>query len=242
MTFTATLRPDLPLRRRTRQDRRVRILRVGDHAVLLELADGDEVDAWRAELLRRRGAGDLRVVEIVPGARTILLDGVDDVAATAALVGGWGPPPAAGPATGDLVEIPVEYDGEDLAAIATAWGTDPAGVIERLAATELRVAFCGFAPGWGYLTGLPEHLAVPRLETPRQRVPAGSVALADGYVGIYPTASPGGWRLVGHTDVTLFDVTADPPALLTPGRRVRLVTVGGPAAPTDVPEHAEATR
>ena len=72
----------------------MRILRVGDHAVLLELADGDEVDAWRAELLRRRTAGELQTIEIVPGARTILLDGVADVAATATLVGRRGPPPA----------------------------------------------------------------------------------------------------------------------------------------------------
>ena len=132
-------------------------------------------------------------------------------------------PPAAGPASGDLIDIPVTYDGEDLADVAAAWDTDEAGVIERLSGTELRVAFCGFSPGWGYLTGLPPQLAMPRLDTPRQRVPAGSVALGGEYVGIYPTASPGGWRLVGHTDVTLFDVTADPPALLTPGKRVRLV-------------------
>jgi KipI family sensor histidine kinase inhibitor len=201
----------------------VRILRVGDHAVLLELADGDEVDAWRAELLRRRGTGDLAVVEIVPGARTILLDGVRDVTATATLVGGWGPPPAAGHATTNEIKIPVVYDGEDLADVAAAWGTDEHGVITRLGDTELRVAFCGFSPGWAYLSGLPAALAMPRLDTPRPRVPAGSVALGGEYVGIYPTASPGGWRLVGRTDVTLFDVTADPPALLTPGMRVRLV-------------------
>ncbi|GAA1797980.1 allophanate hydrolase subunit 1 [Luedemannella flava] len=217
----------------------MRILRVGVHAVLLELADGDEVDAWRAELLRRRAVGELRAIEIVPGARTILLDGVTDVATTATLVGGWGPPPAAGPATGDLIRIPVEYDGEDLADVAAAWGTDEAGVIERLSATELRVAFCGFSPGWGYLTGLPPELAMPRLDTPRQRVPAGSVALGGEYVGIYPTASPGGWRLIGRTDVTLFDVTADPPALLTPGKRVRLVAV---AATRDEPVPLEAAR
>jgi KipI family sensor histidine kinase inhibitor len=201
----------------------VRILRVGDHAVLLELADGDEVDAWRAELLRRRDTGDLATVEIVPGARTILLDGVENVAATATLVGGWGPPPAAGHAATNEIKIPVVYDGEDLADVAAAWGTDEHGVITRLGDTELRVAFCGFSPGWAYLSGLPAGLAMPRLDTPRPRVPAGSVALGGEYVGIYPTASPGGWRLVGRTDVTLFDVTADPPALLTPGMRVRLV-------------------
>jgi KipI family sensor histidine kinase inhibitor len=85
------------------------------------------------------------------------------------------------------------------------------------------VAFCGFSPGWAYLKGLPEELAIPRLETPRARVPAGSVALADTYAGIYPTASPGGWRIVGRTGVQLFDAERDPPALLSPGTRVRFV-------------------
>jgi KipI family sensor histidine kinase inhibitor len=86
------------------------------------------------------------------------------------------------------------------------------------------VAFCGFAPGFAYLRGLPAAWAVPRLAVPRARVPAGSVALAGGYAGIYPSASPGGWRLVGRTAVTLFDVRREPPALLSPGTRVRLVT------------------
>jgi KipI family sensor histidine kinase inhibitor len=89
--------------------------------------------------------------------------------------------------------------------------------------TELHVAFCGFAPGFAYLAGLPDELAVPRLDTPRTKVEAGSVGLADRYAGIYPTPSPGGWRLVGHTDVTLFDHTRTPPALLSPGTRVRFV-------------------
>ncbi len=115
------------------------------------------------------------------------------------------------------------FDGEDLARVADHWRTDGPGVARRLRVTEFQVAFCGFAPGFGYLTGLPAELAVPRLPTPRPRVPAGSVALAGPYAGIYPTASPGGWLLVGRTEVTLFDVTADPPALLSPGTRVRLV-------------------
>jgi KipI family sensor histidine kinase inhibitor len=90
------------------------------------------------------------------------------------------------------------------------------------------VAFCGFTPGWAYLSGLPEELTVPRLPTPRTKVPAGSLGLADRYAGIYPTASPGGWRLVGRTDVTLFDPERTPPALLVPGTRVRLFADGTP--------------
>jgi KipI family sensor histidine kinase inhibitor len=106
---------------------------------------------------------------------------------------------------------------------ARRWGVSRTEAVQRLSTAELRVAFCGFAPGFAYLTGLPAEWAVPRLPTPRPRVPAGSVALAGPYAGIYPTASPGGWRLVGRTEATLFDVHRDPPARLVPGTRVRLV-------------------
>jgi KipI family sensor histidine kinase inhibitor len=119
------------------------------------------------------------------------------------------------------VELPTRYDGEDLELVARYWGVGPDEVIERHTATEFTVAFCGFAPGFGYLTGLPAELAVPRLATPRARVPAGSVALAGRYTGVYPSASPGGWLLIGQTELTLFDVDADPPALLAPGTSVR---------------------
>ena len=97
----------------------------------------------------------------------------------------------------------------------------------RTAATELTVAFVGFAPGFAYCTGLPPELAVPRLDRPRARVPAGAVGLAGEYTGVYPTASPGGWRLVGRTDARLWDTDRDEPALLTPGTRVRFVEVSG---------------
>lgn len=196
--------------------------RVGVHAVLLECAGPGEVEAWRGELWRRRDGGELTADEIVPGARTVLLDGVPDVAALAARIAGWPPPPAAGTAEGEQVDVPVRFDGADLPFVASLWGVTVREVVDRLCATPLRVAFCGFAPGFAYLSGLPEELAVPRLETPRSRVPAGSVGLAGPYTGIYPTASPGGWRLVGRTDMVLFDVDRDPPATLTPGTRVRL--------------------
>ena len=91
---------------------------------------------------------------------------------------------------------------------------------------ELTVAFGGFAPGFGYLTGLPTELHVPRRATPRTRVPAGAVGLAGPFAGAYPRASPGGWQLVGRTDAVLFDVDRDPPALLVPGTRVRFRQVG----------------
>jgi KipI family sensor histidine kinase inhibitor len=87
------------------------------------------------------------------------------------------------------------------------------------------VSFCGFAPGFAYCAGLPDRLAVPRLGTPRTRVPAGSVAVAGTWTGVYPTVSPGGWRLLGTTDAELWQVDRDPPALLPPGTRVRFVEV-----------------
>ncbi|HYN94989.1 MAG TPA: carboxyltransferase domain-containing protein [Pilimelia sp.] len=195
---------------------------VGARALLVECADAAQVEAWRAELGRRRQAGELAAVDIVPGARTVLLDGLPDPVAAARAIAGWPPPPPAGAADGPLVEIPTVYDGADLPAVAAHWGLRPVVAAARLAAAELRVAFCGFAPGFAYLTGLPGP-DIPRLATPRPRVPAGSVALAGPYAGIYPTASPGGWRLVGRTTVTLFEPDREPPALLAPGTRVRLV-------------------
>src|SRR6266511_4154591 len=142
--------------------------------------------------------------------------------AVAAQIPGWAPRSGSGAVAARLVEIPVEYGGPDLPTVAAHWGVTESDVVRRLRSTELRVAFCGFAPGFAYLTGLPPECAVPRLATPRPRVPAGSVGLAARYAAIYPGASPGGWLLVGRTEVRLFDVDADPPALLTPGTRVRL--------------------
>ncbi|MEU3452691.1 allophanate hydrolase subunit 1 [Micromonospora sp. NPDC006766] len=203
----------------------MRIRPVGAHALLLDCDHPEQVRAWRAELWRRREAGQLTAAEIIPAAATVLLDGVPDPAATAARIAGWAPQigVTASTAAEVEVEVPTGYDGEDLPVVAAHWGVDVPTVVERLRNTEFRVAFCGFAPGFAYLTGLPAQLAVPRLATPRTRVPAGSVALAGPYAGIYPTASPGGWLLVGRTDLVLFDVHADPPARLTPGTRVRLV-------------------
>jgi KipI family sensor histidine kinase inhibitor len=201
----------------------VRIRRVGTAALLLECGDADEVEAWRAELWRRRASGELTAVDIVPAAATVLVDGLADPAAAEATISRWTPPPVAAAGPAPLVEIPTVYDGEDLRAVAAHWGVDVDRAIDRLRSAHLRVAFCGFAPGFAYLAGLPAEWAVPRLASPRPRVPAGSIGLAGPYAGVYPRASPGGWRLVGHTDLTLFDLRRDPPALLPPGTRVRLV-------------------
>ena len=199
----------------------MRVRPVGVAALLLECRDDDEVESWRAELWRRRSGGEIDAVDIVPGARTVLLNGVDQRIAD--LLGTWTPEPAAADPDRPLVEIATEFAGEDLSDVADLWEISLSQAIDRLTGIEFTVAFCGFAPGFAYLRGMKTAWSVPRLATPRPRVPAGSVALAGEYAGIYPAASPGGWRLVGRTTETLFDVRRQPPALLTPGTRVRLV-------------------
>ncbi|MBT2504895.1 allophanate hydrolase subunit 1 [Streptomyces sp. ISL-98] len=203
----------------------MRALPVGDRALLLELGSGEEAEALHAELLRRRAAGALPAVrEIVPAARTVLLDGLDDPGAFAERLAGWEIPPLT-PGVRDAIEIPVRYDGPDLAEVAELWGV-PRDEVGRIhSAAEFRVAFCGFAPGFGYLTGLAERYAVPRRATPRTAVPAGAVALAGPYTGVYPRSSPGGWQLIGSTDAVLWDPQRVPAALLAPGARVRFVPV-----------------
>ncbi|MBX9426485.1 MULTISPECIES: allophanate hydrolase subunit 1 [Streptomyces] len=204
-----------------------RVLRVGERALLVELADGEEAEAFHAELLRRRAAGSLPAVrEIVPAARTVLLDGVTDPDRLAAELTGWevAPLPAR---VGTAVEIPVRYDGPDLAEVAARWGVSVEAAVRIHTAAEFRVAFCGFAPGFGYLTGLGERYEVPRRATPRTAVPAGSVALAGPYTGVYPRSSPGGWQLIGTTDAVLWDTRREPAALLAPGTRVRFTAEEG---------------
>ncbi|MFF5188944.1 allophanate hydrolase subunit 1 [Streptomyces sp. NPDC000345] len=200
----------------------MRVLPVGDDALLVEVASGAEAEALHAELVRRRAVGLLTAREIVPAARTVLLDGVDDPVRLTSELTATEIPPAA-PRTREVVELPVRYDGPDLADVAAHWGV-PAREVARIHAdTEFRVAFCGFAPGFGYLTGLPSRYDVPRRATPRTAVPAGSVALAGPYTGVYPRSSPGGWQLIGSTDMVLWDHARVPAALLSPGTRVRFV-------------------
>ncbi|MFC6153222.1 5-oxoprolinase subunit B family protein [Nocardioides yefusunii] len=193
---------------------------VGEHAVLVEVADtatAHAVVAW----VRESG---MACVDVVPAARTVLLDGVADTAAAMIRLRSLQPhdlPPA--PAgEHDVVVLPVHYDGADLALVARTWGVDVDEVVTRHTSLTFVSDFCGFSPGFAYLSGMPSEWRVPRLSSPRTRVPAGSVALADTWCGVYPTPSPGGWLLLGHTDVEIFDVTrTDAPALLAPGTRVR---------------------
>ncbi|MBC7271405.1 MAG: allophanate hydrolase subunit 1 [Streptomyces sp.] len=209
----------------------MRALPVGEDALLVEVSSGDEAQALHAELLRRRSAGALSAREIVPAARTVLLDGVDDPARLAAELTTSAVPPTP-PRAGRVIELPVRYDGPDLLDVAAHWGVTEAEVTRVHAATEFRVAFCGFAPGFGYLTGLPPRYDVPRRASPRTAVPPGSVALAGPYTGVYPRSSPGGWQLIGTTDAVLWDHARVPAALLSPGARVRFVPVAARGAVT----------
>jgi KipI family sensor histidine kinase inhibitor len=196
----------------------LRLRPCGPRAVLAEVADSAAARSLAAYARAARVSAD----EVVPGARTVLFDGVPDAAVLAGLLAGWTPDVVA--ERGALVEVPVTYDGPDLEDVASRWGTDVAGVVDRHTETEFVSAFCGFAPGFAYLAGLGEEYAVPRLDSPRTKVPAGSVGLAGSWCGVYPSASPGGWRLLGRTDLRLWDPDRSEPALLAPGTRVRFVS------------------
>ncbi|MCS6992236.1 MAG: 5-oxoprolinase subunit PxpB [Anaerolineales bacterium] len=121
------------------------------------------------------------------------------------------------------IEVPVVYNGPDLDFVAETCHLAPDEVIRLHCGTRYTVYMMGFTPGFPYLGILPEALRVPRLPTPRARVPAGSVAIAGAQTGIYPVESPGGWRLIGHTPLTLFDPNRTPPFLFAPGDEVRFL-------------------
>lgn len=197
----------------------------GPRALLVEFASHREVRNYYAEARRRRGNGDLPPsIELVPTARTLLLDEVDDCPALARELRAWDPGDAA---AGEVreVEIPTVYDGPDLASVAELWGMTAGEAVDTHIAFAHEVAFLGFAPGFAYVSGIPDDLSVPRMPRPRTRVPAGSVSVADQFTGIYPRDSPGGWRIIGHTRVVMWDTDRDPAAYLMPGDRVRFVAV-----------------
>lgn len=197
----------------------MRVIAVGGRACLVEV--GDAVAA--ASLAAWARADGLPADDIVPAATTVLFDGIDPAVVEAALPR-WAD--AGADLSGPVVRLPVTYDGPDLEVVAGHWGCAVEEVVERHTSVEFLAVFCGFSPGFSYLSGLPSERAVPRLATPRRRVAPGSVALADTWCGIYPTASPGGWLVIGTTDAVLWDTGRDHPALLAPGTRVRFEAVG----------------
>ena len=201
----------------------MRIRPAGDAAVLVEVADLDAAGRLYAALRANPPPGTL---DLVPATRTVLVTldrACTDPDAVGAAIRALAPAAGSATAPGDLVEIPTRYDGPDLAGVATLTGLTEDDVVRRHGGTEWTVAFCGFAPGFAYLTGGDPALRVPRRETPRTAVPAGAVGLADGFTGAYPRRMPGGWQLIGRTDAVLWDLDRDPPALLPPGTRVRFV-------------------
>ncbi|WP_432924814.1 5-oxoprolinase subunit B family protein [Microbispora sp. CA-135349] len=196
-----------------------RVRRCGERAVLVELDRLEEVVALYDALAAEPPPG---VVDVVPAARTVLvrfeppasLAAVESAVLAVRPAGGHG-------ATSEEVMIPVVYDGDDLADVAGLTGLTVREVVAAHTGTPWTVAFCGFAPGFGYLIGGDPRLAVPRRPEARVRVPAGAVALAGEFSGVYPRESPGGWQLIGRTETVVWDIAADPPALLRPGVRVR---------------------
>jgi 5-oxoprolinase (ATP-hydrolysing) subunit B len=221
----------------------MKVRRFGDQALLVEVDGIDTVLGLYTALTDSLPEG---VTELVPAARTLLVRFDPrriDPGALAALLADTDPFPAAPfsanapfPAMasipahagkGDHVTIPVVYDGADLRDIGRRTGLGVDGVIATHTATDYVVAFGGFTPGFGYLTGLDPRLHVPRHDAPRTHVPSGAVAIAGEFAGIYPRSSPGGWQLLGRTELLLWDPDRRPPALLTPGTRVRFEAVAG---------------
>jgi KipI family sensor histidine kinase inhibitor len=199
----------------------VKLRVAGERGLLVEVDDLETVHRLHAALRELDPPG---VVELVPAYRTVLIvadpgqaEVLDELAARLPSL----ELPPAETVAGETVEIPVSYHGEDLPEVADLTGLDAEEVVRRHTAPEYTVAFLGFSPGFPYLVGLDPALEVPRRDTPRTSIPAGSVGLAGNQTGIYPTTSPGGWQLIGRTSVTLFDPARDPPALLAPGSHVR---------------------
>jgi KipI family sensor histidine kinase inhibitor len=194
----------------------------GPHAWLVE--DVEEPAAWAEALVAMDVPG---VVAVVPAEDTVTvhctrerhdaIGSVLDMVVRAPGVVDPRPP----------LTIDVVYDGPDIGELAYAAQVSVDDVVRLHATGEFHVAFCGFSPGFGYLRGIDRRLHVPRRSTPRTAVPAGSVGVAAGYTCVYPSASPGGWYLIGHTTRRLWDADRDPPSLLTPGRAVRFRRVAG---------------
>jgi KipI family sensor histidine kinase inhibitor len=199
----------------------MRFLRVGADSLLVEVSDTAAAMRVYDEALRR----EVEAADVVPAARTVLFAGVPDVARLEGDLAGWKPDQDSPAPTGrgPVVEVPTVYDGPDLDSVARHWDLSPREVVDLHTSSEMVVAFCGFAPGFAYCTGLDMTRPVPRLDEPRTRVPAGAVGLADVFTGVYPSESPGGWQLIGRTDLLLWDEHREQPATLAPGTRVRFV-------------------
>jgi KipI family sensor histidine kinase inhibitor len=211
----------------------VRLSHIGDTAILVEFTEPDLLAANRRVVALQHALAEQRppgLLDLTPAYQTLLVS-IDPLH--------WLPPTALDTVrqmalaldkgvslAGRVVDLPVRYggeDGPDLASVAAHTGLSEAVVIARHTAAEYRVLFIGFMPGFAYLWGLDPALATPRLATPRRQVPAGSVGIGGDQTGVYPSPTPGGWRLIGRTAATLYDPHQSPPTLLRAGDTVRFV-------------------
>lgn len=206
------------------QDEGIGIRTASDRALMVDVRDLDAGMRLHAALERLLAEGGLEgVTELIPAARTVLVR-FDPLRASASAlaeaVRAVRPGPLAD-ADARHLTIRTRYDGEDLSDAARLLGVTADELVARHTGAQWRVAFSGFAPGFGYMACDDPLFDVPRRPSPRTRVPAGAVALAGGFTGVYPRSSPGGWQLIGHTDLEMWDIDRDPPALLAPGTIVR---------------------
>lgn len=201
-------------------------LPAGPRALLIECGTSTAARACYRKVQEHWSSGSLDITDVTPGATTVLLDGVDNTAELADRIRNW-ELEAAPPQTGTDIEIPVIYDGPDLADVAQQWGVGEADVPRLHGEFTYQSSFCGFMPGFAYLDGTPEEKTVSRRASPRTHVPAGSVALAGQWSAIYPRETPGGWQLIGTMagDQKLWDAHREPAALLAPGTTVRFINV-----------------
>ncbi|MBF4583248.1 allophanate hydrolase subunit 1 [Curtobacterium sp. VKM Ac-2865] len=214
----------------------------GNSALLATFATLHDTVAFRAGLADRPPG----VTEVVSGARTLLFrydrTHTDATRLRADLARVTPTPTAAAAATAATADtatdadattdtapvvIPVTYDGDDLTAVADLTGRTPADLVAWHTGQVWTSAFCGFAPGFSYLTGTAPSLDLPRRNTSRTVVPSGAVALAGEFSAVYPRTSPGGWQLIGRTDVPMWSLDRDPPALAPAGTRIRFVDTSG---------------
>ena len=216
------------------------ILPAGDSAAAMRF--GAEIDPavnaavhrWAAAIERASADGAVDgAIEVVPAYASLLIHydpRLTDFERLRDAVLSLAPDEGAGRAksVGRLVELPTAYGGEngpDLPYVAENAGMSEADAVKIHSSTDYLVYAMGFSPGFPYLGGLDPRLSAPRLTSPRTLIPAGSVGIAETQTGVYPTATPGGWRLIGRTETPLFDPAANPPAAISPGDRVRFVPV-----------------
>ncbi|RDK01746.1 5-oxoprolinase subunit PxpB [Paraburkholderia lacunae] len=210
-----------------------RIFPLGDAALVCEAPPPATLECQRRVWAAAEAARDWpHVLEVVPGMNNLTLV-FDPLEADCEMLAGqlraaWEAPGDA-PVPGREVEIPVQYGGEfgpDLQVVANHTGLTVREVVQRHAGGEYVVFFLGFQPGFAYMGGLAQALHTPRRSSPRLEVPAGSVGIGGAQTGIYPATSPGGWQLIGRTELPLFDPARRPPTLLQPGDRVRFTVAG----------------